>query len=160
VKSRKLQTNKKNTAKKSTAATKAPAWSGERDYLPICDCSVLLLPWGLVNFCTNRTPLRTIEARSFDMEPLCFNLLSAYKLKSNITTSNSLNTSCIQERKARHRVMPGHQCVRRPVNKKQWSLASAPTIQEMTVQPTNMIYWNILKVICNGFWQTWRKSNF
>ena len=98
MKSRKLQTNKKNTAKKSTAATKAPAWSGERDYLPICDCSVLPLPWGLVNFCTNRTPLRTIEARSFDMEPLCFNLLSAYKLKSNITTSKSVNTSCIQER--------------------------------------------------------------
>jgi len=72
--------------------------SGERVYLPICDCSALAaLLWGLVNFCTNRTLLRIIEARSFDMELLCFNLLSAYILKSN-KAGNSVASACTQHK--------------------------------------------------------------
>lgn len=69
----------------------------ERHYLPIWAGSAVAALWvcGLVNFCTNRTLLRTSEARSFDMELLCFNLLSdaAYIFQPNETNESvQLNT--------------------------------------------------------------------
>lgn len=67
--------------------------------LPITDWSVApAVLCGLVNFCTNRTPLRTIEARSFDIELLGLILLSAAYIFQPNKTGNLITEHKVKKR--------------------------------------------------------------